>query len=173
MKEFEKRLTGGHPNSLGNTIEIVEEVLAEPGLFDALFHSYFSDDEVVRLRVSSAMKRICKENRGLLIPYIDRFLGEIAMIDQPSTHWTMAQLFAMLDRDMSGDQFVRAKNIVRHYLEQDTDWIVLNTAMESLFNWSKKDIELRGWLTPHLHRLSEDKRNSVSKRAKKYLSQMA
>ena len=41
-KEIEEKLTGGHPNSLENTIEVVEEVLAEPDKFDALFHCYFS-----------------------------------------------------------------------------------------------------------------------------------
>lgn len=55
MKNFEQRLKGGHLNSLGNTIEIVEEVLAENELFNELFNCYFSDDELVRLRTSNAM----------------------------------------------------------------------------------------------------------------------
>jgi hypothetical protein len=29
MKNFEERLKGGHPNSLGNTVEVVDEILAE------------------------------------------------------------------------------------------------------------------------------------------------
>ena len=56
MKNFEQRLTGGHPNSLGNTIEVVNEVLKDEKLFDELFNCYFSRDEIVRLRVSNAMK---------------------------------------------------------------------------------------------------------------------
>ncbi len=56
MKNFENRLKGRHPNSLGNTIEIVEEVLADYKLFDELFNCYFSEDETVRLRTSNAMK---------------------------------------------------------------------------------------------------------------------
>ena len=65
--DFEERLTGGHPNSLGKTVEVVEEVLANPERFEELFNCYFSDDAVVRLRVSNAMKRVGKENRQLLI----------------------------------------------------------------------------------------------------------
>lgn len=36
MKTFETRLQGGPPNSLGNTIEVVNEVLAENALFNEL-----------------------------------------------------------------------------------------------------------------------------------------
>ena len=61
MRNFEERLTGGHPNSLGNTIEVVEEVLQHHEAFDELFNCYFSTDEVVRLRVSNAMRRVYKE----------------------------------------------------------------------------------------------------------------
>mgnify|MGYP001359304488 FL=1 len=46
MKNFETRLQGGHPNSLGNTIEVVNEVLAENALFNELFECYFSPDEI-------------------------------------------------------------------------------------------------------------------------------
>lgn len=63
MKNFETRLQGGHPNSLGNTIEVVNEVLAENALFNELFECYFSPDEIVRLRTSNAMKRICKAEK--------------------------------------------------------------------------------------------------------------
>ena len=54
---FEARLSGGHPNSLGDTVKVVEEVLKQPKRFKELFDCYLSDDEVVRLRTSNAMKR--------------------------------------------------------------------------------------------------------------------
>jgi len=82
VQDFEKRLQGGHPNSLGHTVEVVEEVLSEPSLFDELFHCYYSDDEVVRLRVSNAMKRICKADKTIVLPYVDRLLDDISKIDQ-------------------------------------------------------------------------------------------
>lgn len=166
---FEQHLSGGHPNSLGNTIQIVEEVLADSSKFDGLFNCYFSEDEVVRLRVSNAMKRICKEKPELLVPYLDRFLNEIAGIDQASTQWTLAQLFILLENDLSDSQMLKAKEIVKNNLANHNDWIVLNTSMETLFQWSKDDKNLRKWLLPHLERLSKDNRKSISKRASKFL----
>ena len=164
---FEKLLTGGHPNSLGRTVEVVDTVLAEHAAFDELFNCYFSKDEVVRLRVSNAMKRICKVEQQLLVPYIDRFLNEIAEIDQASTQWTLAQLFQLLEKEMSAPQLVQAKTIMRRNLAQHEDWIVLNQTMQTLAEWAVADPELKAWLKPQLSRLQTDTRKSVTKRAAK------
>ena len=172
MKNFEERLKGGHPNSLGNTIEVVDEVLAENELFNELFNCYFSNDEVVRLRTSNAMKRICKAKKSILMPYIDRFLTDIAKIDQASTQWTIAQLFGMLQKDMDDNQIKQARRIMENNLENHNDWIVLNQTMDTLTNWAIKDAELKDWLKPHLQRLREDKRKSVSGSAKKMIEKL-
>ncbi|MEO0470751.1 MAG: hypothetical protein AAF206_14080 [Bacteroidota bacterium] len=170
MNQFEQRLTGGHPNSLGNTVEVVEEVLTDHGKFDELFNCYFSRDEVVRLRVSNAMKRICKAEKSLLIPYLDRFLTDISAIDQASTQWTLSQLYDLLVKEMSEAQIEKAKELMKHNLAHHNDWIVLNTTMDTLAKWRKKDEGLNTWLRPHLERLSKDPRKSVAKRANKLLS---
>lgn len=169
MRNFEQRLTGGHPNSLGNTVEVVEEVLQEPQLFDELFHCYFSSDEVVRLRVSNAMKRVCREDKSLLVPYIDRFLTDVAAINQASTQWTLANLFLYLQKEMTEEQIASAKEIMKNNLVNHADWIVLNNSMETLGQWSKKDAALKAWMLPHLQRLSKDDRKTVAKRANKFL----
>ena len=171
MRNFEQRLTGGHPNSLGNTVEVVEEVLENRELFDELFHCYFSQDEIVRLRVSNAMKRICREDKTFLVPYIDRFLTDIAAINQASTQWTLANLFLYLQKEMSPDQKTSAKEIMKRNLINHDDWIVLNNSMETLGQWSKKDNSLKEWMLPQLKRLSQDPRKTVAKRATKFLNQ--
>ena len=86
---FEQMLTGGHPNSLGRTVEVVDIVLSDTDRFGELFDCYRSQDEVVRLRTSSAMKRVEAERHDLLLPYIDRFIGEIGELDQASAQWTL------------------------------------------------------------------------------------
>jgi len=172
MRNFEERLKGGHPNSLGNTVEVVEEVLAENELFEELFNCYFSNDEIVRLRTSNAMKRICKAKKAILIPYIGQFLTDIASIDQASTQWTLAQLFGMLEREMNHEQIGKAKKIMKNNLAIHNDWIVLNQTMDTLTKWSEKDVELKEWIIPHLERLASDERKSVAGRARKKMGEM-
>jgi len=172
MNECEERLKGGHPNSLGNTIEVVGDVFTRNELFNELFNCYFSDDEIVRLRTSNAMKRICKEKKMILIPYLDRFLNEIAKIEQASVQWTLSQLFGMLENDMTEGQKELATMIMKNNLANHNDWIVLSQTMNTLTVWATKDAELKNWIMPHLERLSYDKRKSVSGRAKKMIDKL-
>ena len=170
QESFAAMLTGGHPNSLGRTAEVVEAVLSDPNRLEELYQCYFSDDEVVRLRTSSVMKRVCQAQPDWLVPYIDRFIDVIAKIDQASTQWTLAILFQMLAASMNRDQFRQAKKILKHNLAAHGDWIVLNYTMQTLAEWAANDAALKKWLIPRLNELSSDRRKSVSARAKKLLN---
>ena len=167
---FEQRLTGGHPNSLGNTLEVVDEVLGDKSKLEELYQCYFSQDEVVRLRVSSAMKRLCIAHPDWLYPYTDRLLDEISQIDQASTQWTLAILFRLLADRLTLEQRKKAIIIMKKNLEHHHDWIVINTTMETLFEWSKTDDELKTWLILQLAHHQKSDKKSISGRAKKYLA---
>jgi hypothetical protein len=95
---FEARLSGGHPNSLGDTVKVVEEVLKQPKRFKELFDCYLSDDEVVRLRTSNTMKRVARENKALLVPYLDAMLDDISKIPQPVGALDAGPTFRPADR---------------------------------------------------------------------------
>lgn len=164
---FEDMLAGGHPNSLGRTVEVVETVLTNPDRFAELFDCYNSADDVVRLRTSNALKRVQAERHDLLVPYIPRLIEEISTLDQASAQWTLAQLFDRLEKDMTAEQKQAACQIMQRNLAGHNDWIVLNATMETLANWARTNTSLREWLKPHLDRLAQDSRKSVAKRAQK------
>jgi hypothetical protein len=162
---FEERLSGGHPNSLGNTVEVVEEILADTSKLEELYQTYFSEDEVVRLRVSNAWKRIAKEDIQLFIPFLDRFMSEISKIDQASTKWTIANLFEFSTEFMTADQLQKAKEIIKNNLQTCSDWIVRKNSMDVLGSWSKEDDDLKTWLIPELKKLTKDPKKVVPKTA--------
>ena len=91
------------------------------------------------------------------------------MIDQASTQWTLSQLFGSLEKDMSKTQIAQAKSIMQNNLSHHNDWIVLCQTMETLTNWSIKDLKLKEWIMPQLNRLALDSRKSVSSKASKCL----
>lgn len=171
-ERFEDMLTGGHPNSLGRTIEVVEAVLAAPERMEDLFGCYRSADEVVRLRVSNAMRRVQAERPDLLVPLYDRLISEIGGLDQASAQWTLAKLFQVGWDDLSAAQRGAAKALVKRNLAEHQDWIVLNNSMDALVEWAGEDVELWDWLVPHLERLARDARKSVAKRAAKGLARL-
>lgn len=168
-ESFESMLTGGHPNSLGRTVEVVDLILADRSRLAELYQCYFSSDEVVRLRVSSAFKRVTTAHPDWTMDYMDGLQSEIAAIDQASTQWTIAILFDLTRTLLSADQTARALEIMKGNLSEHDDWIVLNTTMNVLSDWAKDDAALKVWMEPHLQRLAKDPRKSVSKKAQKFL----
>ncbi len=166
-------LTGGHPNSLGRTVEVVDLVLEDRSRLEELYRCYFSDDEVVRLRVSSCMKRVCAAEPDWLVPYLDDLLETVSRIDQASTQWTLAQLFLMLGGRMSPGQHRKAVEVMKRNLTAGGDWIVLIQTARTLGDWAADDAELRAWLLPRLSEMAEDRRKSVSKKADQILEALS
>lgn len=171
MSGFEAMLTGGHPNSLGRTEEVVEVVLAERDRLDELYRCWSSEDEVVRLRTASAIKRVAMAEPDWIVPYVDQLQSEIVAIDQASTQWTLALLFDLLVDRVTPTQRARAIEIMRTNLEH-ADWIVLNNSMQVLGRWERDDPSIGDWLSPHAVRLSGDRRNSVAKNARRLVEQL-
>ncbi|NJL95114.1 MAG: hypothetical protein HC915_16045 [Anaerolineae bacterium] len=65
------------------------------------------------MRVANAFKRVARTNPDWLVPYFDRFLSEIAQIDQPCTPWTLAQRFHALGALLKDNQRQRARRSSR------------------------------------------------------------
>lgn len=167
--QFEEILKGGHPNSLGDTLKVVDAVKKDERKLKDLIDTYSSRDEVVRLRVSNALKRITIEHPEWTYKYIDRILKDISQIDQASTKWTMAIIFKLIGRFLNNEEREKAISIMKENLSTTKDWIVINMTMETLFLWSMGDESLKKWLQPKLEFYSKDKHKSIARRAQKYL----
>jgi hypothetical protein len=173
MERFEAMLAGGHPNSLGRTLEVVEAVLADRMRLAELIDTYASPDPVVRLRVSSALKRVEAERPDWVTAALDRLIAEVGPLDQASAQWTLAILFQRQARAMTPVQHAAALAILKRNLAENPDWIVLNTTIDTLTEWAASDADLRTWLEPHLDRLAVDPRKSVAGRARKAKARLA
>jgi hypothetical protein len=170
--EFERMLTGGHPNSLGRTEEVVDLVLADRRRIEDLLDCYGSEDEVVRLRVSSALKRVSRRDPDLFTPWLDRYLDEVAGLNQPSARWTLSQISREIEDRMNAEQRVRAEVLMKQNLSESHDWIVLAQTAETLGRWAADDEDLRAWLRPRLEDMAGDTRKSVAGKAQRVLASL-
>ncbi len=166
-------LKGGHPNSLGRTEDVVAMVLADRARLEELFATMANPDEVVRLRVGDALEKVCRKQPGWFVPHVERLLGDLGRIEQPSVQWHVAQMLQHLRHRLTADQAGRATGLLQQNLASSTDWIVLNVTMDVLTDWANHDPWLAGWLTPELERLRQDHRKSVALRAAKRLAELA
>jgi hypothetical protein len=163
-------LAGGRHNSLGRTGEVVGIVVDDKRRMDELFACLDSSDELVRLRAGDALEKVCRERKEWFVAYADRFLAEIGRIDQPSVKWHTAQILDHLLPDLTDEQRRQATDLLRAYLDESDDWIVLNTSVGILTGWAGSDPALARSLRPRLKRLTGDRRKSVAKRAAKCLA---
>ena len=99
---FEQSLKGGHPYSLGNTLEVVDAVLGNTDKMEDLFLCYQSDDETVRLRTSNAFKRIFRAKPELFKQWKKRFVKDVAEIDHASAKWPTIQVLNELFDQLDG-----------------------------------------------------------------------
>ena len=167
MKDkFKTMLSGGHPNSLGRTLEVVDIVLNNKNNLIYLFECYLSNDATVRLRVSNAFKRIFRQNPNWFAGYVDKFQILIPTLNQPSAEWTLAQLHLEFCYLLNEKQKSKAINISKEQLKNSKDWIVIIQTMNFLEKVAKEDESLRHWLLIKLDLISKDKRKTVSKKAK-------
>ena len=166
MKEkFEIMLSGGHPNSLGRTLEVVDIILNDEGSLECLFECYSSDNPTVRLRVSNAFKRIFRQKPNWFVGYVDKFQSLIPTLNQASAEWTLAQLHLEFINLLNEAQKSKAIDISREQLRNSKDWIVIIQNINFLEKVAKEDEALRHWLLTKLNLISKDSRKAVSKRA--------
>jgi HEAT repeat protein len=169
---FEDALTGGHHNSLGNTVAVAEQVNADRSLLPELINTYASEDEVVRLRVSSALKRVAWEHPDWIHAEIDSIMEWVERLQQPSAQWSVGQMLLAIGPRLSTAERDRAVALMKSHIESSSDWIVLNHTMETLAQWAVEDPELEAWLVPHLSVFATDSRKSIAKRAQRLLGKL-
>ena len=59
----------------------------------------FSADEIVRMRASDALEKVCRSRPALLQPFVPRLLGEMSRIEQASVQWHLAQILTEVRLD--------------------------------------------------------------------------
>jgi len=173
MKDkFKTMLSGGHPNSLGRTLEVVDIVLNNKNHLIYLFECYLSNDATVRLRVSNAFKRIFRQNPNWFTEYVDKFQTLIPTLNQASAEWTLAQLHLEFCDLLTAKQLTTAINLSKEQLKNSKDWIVIIQTMNFLEKMAKEDKFLREWLVIKLDLISKDKRTAVKKKANKIINSL-
>ena len=160
----------GSSNNLGRTVEAVELVRKNPDRMKELFHLFYQEDEWVRMRTNSVLKRLWRIDKELIKPCINKWVNEVSGIDQPSIQWTFAQMVEECSEILSQDELESANDRIKSYIKNSDDWIVLSVSIQTLSMLAKNDITLARWLRPKLVILARDHRKSVAKRAEKALS---
>ena len=174
IEDFETMLTGGHPNSLGRTVEVVQIILDAPERMGELLDTYDSPNDVVRLRISNAVKRIERANQPLILAHLDTFFDRVIELPtlgaQASAQWTIAQICLAVTPRLTAQQYQRAKTHMMANLDTMNDWIVPGPNHDNTDRMGQNRCGLKKMAAPQGGNRTHDIRPSVAKRAKKCLN---
>jgi hypothetical protein len=165
----EALLTGGNPRSLRNAGIVVDAASRQPERLGELVESVFSADEIVRMRASDALEKVCRSQPRLVQRFVPRLLGEMPRIEQASVQWHLAQILTEVPLD-EGQQ-AQAISILEHNLDTSGDWIVINCTLQALAAFARTSPAVRARLVGRLHHHQHSRHKSVAARARKLLAE--
>lgn len=169
LMQISEMLTGGDPRSLGQTELVVKVVLSHPERLEELFKCVFHPDEVVRMRAGDALEKVCRQKPDWFEPLKERLLHEVAVINQASVKWHLAQIFSEIT--MSEVESEMAVHIMLRNLETTNDWIVINLTLESLAKFAKEETLSRDKFVSILKKYQRSSHKSVVSRVNKLLKE--
>ena len=163
-------LSGGNPRSLGAVDLVIGLCRTEPKRVDELVSCVVDcPDEIVRMRASDALEKLCRAQPPLVQPHLSTILCAMSRIDQPSVQWHVAQMLAELVLDAA--QREGAVRILSDYIQSSGDWIVLNCTLDTLAVFARQEPALVEQLRGELHRFEDHRLKSVSSRARRLLAE--
>jgi len=169
MQAILKKLEGGDRRSIGRSNEVVAEVLADPGLFGALFSGLTSDNPLLRMRSADAVEKITSRHPEYLLPYKAVLVEQIARIDQQEVRWHVAQMFSRLEWDRT--ERLQVLDIILEYFN-DRSSIVRTFAMQALADLAQQAPELRPAALLHLQELTATGTPAMKARGRMLLAEM-
>lgn len=162
-----EKLIGTDRRSIGNSNEVVVEVLANPSLFETVFNGMQSDDPVLRMRCADVVEKITAHHSEYLVPYKQCLIHEISQINQQEVRWHVAQMFSRLELSKNERQDIL--EILTDYLK-DKSKIVKTFSMQALADIAEHDDELRPRIIRQLEILTKDGSPAMRSRGRKLLS---
>lgn len=167
--EILTKLGGGDRRSIGKSEEVVEEVLHQPSLFDALFAGLLSDDALIRMRTADAVEKITAVHPEYLQPHKRRLINHVANTEQQEVRWHLAQMFPRLQLNRAERDAVA--RILWRYLE-DKSKIVKTFAMQALVEFALQDADLRPRVTALVENFVRSGSPAMRSRGRKLLERL-
>jgi hypothetical protein len=131
----EALLTGGDPRRFRNADIAIDAASRQPERLAELVQCVFSDDEIVRMRASDALEKVCSAQPGLVQRFVPLLLSEMSRIDQASVQWHLAQILTEVRLDE--EERAEAIAILEHNLDSSGDWIVTNLTLQALATFAR------------------------------------
>ena len=166
MNEIINKLEEGDLRSIGNVPEVVDMVLANPGLFKTVLQAMIHSDPGVRMRSSDAVEKISRSNPEHLQPHKAFLLNDVTGQTQQEVRWHLAQVIPRLELTVL--ERTQAAKMLFAFLD-DPSKIVQTNSLQALVELAWDDDELFPAVKKAVEDLVETGSPAVKNRADKLL----
>lgn len=167
MKKILQLLEKGDMRTTGESDKVVQLVLETSDLFNELFQCLYSDNPGVRMRSADAIEKITSTNPELIQLYKSELFQIASSTNQQEVQWHMAQIFPYLMLNKS--EINEAINILKSYYHESKSNIVKVMSMQSMFDLSKKQGEIKPEIKEIIGKAKRSDIPSIRSRANKLL----
>lgn len=169
MPDVLKKLRGGNRRSIGRANEVVEDVLNDPTLFQAVFRGMLGDDPVLRMRCADVVEKVTAQRPQYLWPHKQGLLEQVARIDQQEVRWHVAQIIPRLE--WSGEERAIVMEILLGYLHGESR-IVRTFTLQALADLAEQHSELRPQVIRLLQEHATEGSPAITSRARRLLRKL-
>jgi hypothetical protein len=169
MQPFERILQGGDRRSIGNSNQVVAQVLRQPARFAELIHCLWSPEPVVRMRAADAAEKVSLTQPHLLAPFQPELFALAAQTKQPELRWHLALMIPRLR--LSAGQRDAIADVFRTYLD-DRSSLVKTCALQALFDLSRGSPDAETEVGALLERVCRTGTPAMKARARNLLKQL-
>jgi len=161
-------LQGGDRRSIGNSNQVVAQILRQPDRFSELIECLWSDDPIVRMRAADAAEKVSVQRPDLFKVFKAELLGLADEATQAELRWHFAQILPRLPltRVERGRVVVR----LREYL-QDRSSIMKTFALQGLAELAAGDPTQESEMTELLKKVCRTGTPAMKARGRKLIKQ--
>ncbi len=148
--------------------EVIEQVRAQPALFDQLIAGMMHDDPLVRMRCADAAEKLTADHPDWLQRHKRVLLDAISQSEQQEVRWHVAQMLPRLK--LTKRERGRALRVLMDCL-QDKSRIVQASALQGLADLCEQDAALKSQVIAIILTHSTHGSPAVKARCRKLLKQ--
>jgi hypothetical protein len=160
------KLVGTDRRSIGNSNEVVSDIISDSSLFEIVIKGMSCKDPVLRMRCADVVEKVTVQHPEYLVPYTRNLIDEVAKINQQEVRWHVAQLFSRLE--LTNDDRKEVLKILSIYLK-DKSKIVRTFSMQALADMAEQDKSLKPGIVQTLEVLTREGSPAMKSRGRKLL----
>jgi hypothetical protein len=162
-------LRGGDRRMVRGVAEVVEQVRAQPALFDQLIAGMQNDDPLTRMRSADAAEKLTVDHPEWLQPHKRVLLTAISQSQQQEVRWHVAQMLPRLR--LSKQERDQALRVLMEYL-QDNSRIVQVSALQAMADLCQQDVAFKAQVVDIIRTQLMQDSPAVRARCRKLLKQL-